>query len=521
MDAYSPGATGAGAARRRARQGVWRRGAAALLLACALSRGGGAQARDEWRTDFSCHTVPLEQIVPGGPPKDGILAIDRPRVEPVRSAARWLKAREPVMVVEHAGRARAYPLRILIWHEIVNDRIGDLPLAVTYCPLCNTALVFDRRHGGRVLDFGTTGRVRHSDLVMYDRQTESWWQQATGAAIVGALSGDTLRRVPSQVLSWAEFRSAHPAGEVLSQTTGYERPYGTNPYAGYDDPGGSPIAAFFGGRRDDRLPPMERVVAVRLGAATVAYPFSRLRAVRVAHDVLGERPVVVFWAPGTASALDRGVLADGRDVGATGVFVREMDGRRLSFDAAGDGRFRDRETGSTWDLLGRALAGPLRGRRLAAVAAGDYFWFAWAVFRPETRVWRNRSFAKGPVPDLGRSPVLLGYARVSRGDEQTSALQRRALAEAGVERVFDEAASGGRWDRPVLHRLLDQLRPGDVVVVWKLDRLSRSLKDLLAILERVDAAGAGFRSLIEAVDTTVPAGRSPSSAGRRNSVVRR
>lgn len=103
--------------------------------------------------------------------------------------------------------------------------------------------------------------------------------------------------------------------------------------------------------------------------------------------------------------------------------------------------------------------------------------------------------------------MLLGYARVSKGDEQTSALQRRALTDAGVERVFDEAASGGRWDRPALHRLLDQLRPGDVVVVWKLDRLSRSLRDLLAILERVDAAGAGFRSLTEAVDTTAPAGR--------------
>ena len=121
---------------------------------------------------------------------------------------------------------------------------------------------------------------------------------------------------------------------------------------------------------------------------------------------------------------------------------------------------------------------------------------------------RNRSFAERSVaPTAGGAPVLLGYARVSRGDEQTSALQRRALAEAGVERVFDEAASGGRWDRPALHRLLDQLRPGDVVVVWKLDRLSRSLKDLLAILERVDAAGAGFRSLTEAVDTTGPAGR--------------
>jgi hypothetical protein len=332
--------------------------------------------------------VPLKEIVPGGPPKDGIPAIDRPQFESLRSADRWLEEREPVIVVEHGGTARAYPLQILIWHEIVNDRIGDLAVAVTYCPLCNTAIVFDRRHGGRVLDFGTTGRLRHSDLVMYDRQTESWWQQATGEAIVGAFAGDTLRWLDAQTVSWAAFKAAHPDGAVLSRQTGFNRPYGTNPYTGYDAPGGSPLPGFFRGRRDDRLPAMERVVAVRVGSESVAYPFSRMRELRVVNDVVRGHPLVVLWAPGTASALDQSRIASGRDIGASGVFDRRAAGRTLTFEAGPGGAFRDRETRSTWSLRGQAVSGPLRGARLAAVPSGDYFWFAWAAFRPETRVWR-------------------------------------------------------------------------------------------------------------------------------------
>ena len=360
----------------------------ATVAACATPSDQLAQTDGEWRTDFSRHTVPLEEIVSGGPPKDGIPAIDKPKFQSVRSAGRWLEDREPVTVVEHGGRARAYPLQLLIWHEIVNDQIGDLPVAVTYCPLCNTAIVFDRRHNGRVLDFGTTGRLRHSDLVMYDRQTESWWQQATGEAIVGTLAGDTLRWLDAQTVSWAEFKAAHPDGEVLSRETGFSRPYGTNPYTGYDAPEGSPLPDFFRGKRDDRLPAMERVVAVRVGSETVAYPFSRMREVRVVNDVAGGRPLVVFLSPGTASALDESRIASGRDVGASGVFDRRVGERTLTFEPGRGGMFRDRETGSTWNLRGRAVTGPLRGTRLLGVPSGDYFWFAWAVFRPETRVWR-------------------------------------------------------------------------------------------------------------------------------------
>lgn len=366
---------------------------AARLPAAALAAGSilalapaAATAQEEWDTDFSKHTVPLEEIVSGGPPKDGIPAIDDPRFVSTRAADRWLEDREPVIVVEVGGDARAYPYQILIWHEIVNDVVGGRPLVITFCPLCNTALVFDRRHAGRTLDFGATGRLRHSDLVMYDRQTESWWQQATGEGIVGRFAGDTLTFFPAQTLRWADFKRAHPGGRVLSRETGHDRPYGRNPYQGYDG-GDGPIPSFFSGDADRRLPAMERVAAVHTGSTSVAYPFSTLSEQRVVNDEVEGSPIVVFWAPGTASALDQATIADGRDVGTTGVFRRTVDGRVLHFTARDDG-FRDRETDSRWDLTGRAVSGPLEGTRLDPVQHGDYFWFAWAAFRPETEIRR-------------------------------------------------------------------------------------------------------------------------------------
>ncbi len=357
-----------------------------LLAISLLLASGHLAAQEEWRTDFSKHTVPLDEIVPGGPPKDGIPAIDDPRFVSVRAADRWLEDREPVMVVEHGGDARAYPYQILIWHEIVNDVVGGRPLVVTFCPLCNIALVFDRVHRGRTLDFGTTGRLRHSDLVMYDRQTESWWQQATGEAIVGDFAGDTLSFLPAQTLRWADFRKTHPEGQVLSRETGHDRPYGRNPYVGYDQ-GDGPLRGFLSREVDQRLPAMERVAAVRLDGASVAYPFSALSERRVINDEIGDEALVVFWAPGTASALDEITVAGGRDVGTSGVFRRSVEGRVLTFTADEEG-YRDRETGSAWDLTGRAVSGPLRGTRLEAIPHGDYFWFAWAAFRPDTEIRR-------------------------------------------------------------------------------------------------------------------------------------
>jgi hypothetical protein len=220
--------------------------------------------------------------------------------------------------------------------------------------------------------------------VMWDRQTESWWQQVTGEAIVGALSGARLTTVPAGINSFADFRATFPDGKVLSRETGHSRAYGRNPYAGYDNVDSSPF--LFAGRTDGRLRPMERVVTVSLDGEDAAYPFALLEQHRAVHDTVGNTPLVVLFRKGTASALDSGSIAASRDVGSSGVFEPAVGGRALTFRADGD-RLLDRETGSEWNTLGQATGGPLAGQRLRPVVSGNHFWFAWSVFRPQTRVW--------------------------------------------------------------------------------------------------------------------------------------
>ena len=351
-----------------------------------VARRLGVQDIERWATDFSRIAVPIEEIASGGPLKDGIPAIDRPRFVSGDDADEWLGPTEPVLIVENDGIVKVYPFQILIWHEIVNDDVGGRPLSITFCPLCNTALVFERRVGERVLDFGTTGRLRFSDLVMYDRQTETWWQQASGEAIVGALVGTRLEFFPANTLSWEKARSLHPRIRVLSRDTGYDRRYGQNPYAGYDSQSG-PIGPFFNAQVDRRFPAMERVVGLDIGEGWAA-PFSELSEARVINAEFAGTDFVVFWTPGASSALDERLIAEGRDIGQSAVYERTLGDRTLTFERDGE-RFRDRETESTWDLAGRAVAGPLEGERLAPIPYGNHFWFAWAVFKPNTEVWRR------------------------------------------------------------------------------------------------------------------------------------
>lgn len=282
-----------------------------LALSAVIVRGRPGRSaerfRAEWpRTDFARRTVPLEEIRDGGPPKDGIPPIDSPRF--LAAAAAELEPREPVIELELAGERRAYPLRVLIWHEIVNDVVGEVPVAVTYCPLCNAAIVFDRRVGDRVLDFGTTGKLRHSDLVMYDRQTESWWQQYSGEAIVGALAGTKLAMLPARLASWAEFRDRAPDGRVLVPNDPRARPYGSNPYIGYET---SALPFLYDGPLPSGIAPMARVVVV----GREAWALDLLRE----RGRIEEGDLVLSWRPGQASALDAPRIADGREVGSVRV----------------------------------------------------------------------------------------------------------------------------------------------------------------------------------------------------------
>jgi Protein of unknown function (DUF3179) len=339
-----------------------------------------------WKTDFSKRSVPLEEFMSSGPPRDGIPPIDRPKFTSIEKADSFLAAREPVIALRLQGEARAYPLQIMTWHEIVNDRFGDRPVGVTFCPLCNSSVVFDRRVDGRTLRFGTTGKLRKSDLVMWDEKTESWWQQLGAEAIVGKLTGTKLRVLPSQILSWGDFKRRFSEGKVLSRDTGFTRSYGENPYEGYDDVD-SPPFALDERDLDRRLPPKLRVSAATVKGETVVYPFDELAKRRVINDEIKGVPVVVAFKRGVSSALDEVDISAGRDVGTSGTFVRRIGDMTLEFEPARNGRFRDRQTRSVWDISGRALSGQLEGRELRPVRHDSQFWFAIAAFFPKVEVF--------------------------------------------------------------------------------------------------------------------------------------
>ncbi len=296
----------------------------AALMICFLTTTANADPKfwkNEWpNTDFDNTTVPnWVEIMSGGPPKDGIPALSDPQFFTAdKETSIW--GTEPVITVEIDGqRPRAYPIRYLTWHEIVNDQIGGVPVAVTFCPLCNSGLTFDRRVQGRVLTFGVSGKLRNSDMVMYDRETESWWQQAIGTGIVGEMTGVELKQLPSWMESWDQYKARHPEGLVMGEPA-WNRAYGRNPYQGYDR---SHRPFLYSGEMPPHgIPPLMRVVRV----GDRAWPMDRLAS----EGKVSEAGVTLSWQTGQASALDHGVIAKGRDVGS--VRVKDRQGRDLPHD---------------------------------------------------------------------------------------------------------------------------------------------------------------------------------------------
>ena len=300
---------------------------AALVAAVAFALAApGAQAypklwEDEWpETDFSQNAIDSwDEIISGGPPKDGIPALSDPEFLPADSETR-LSPREPVITVDIDGaEARAYPIRYLMWHEIVNDEVAGVPVAVTFCPLCNSGMTFDRRVDGKVLWFGVSGKLRNSDMVMYDRQTQSWWQQAVGRGIVGRMTGVELKSLPTWMESWEQFRAAHPDGLVMDEPS-YSRAYGQNPYRNYDS-ARKPFL-YNGETPPHGIDPLVRVV--RVGGR--AWPMNRLRK----QGRIEEAGLTITWESGQASALDTASIGEGRDVGS--VRVRDARGRDVAHD---------------------------------------------------------------------------------------------------------------------------------------------------------------------------------------------
>ena len=253
--------------------------------------------------------IPVSEIRSGGPPRDGIPAIDRPRFIPAEQVD-FLRDEDVVISFTSGGTTRAYPLRILVWHEIVNDKLGEEAIAVTYCPLCGTAMVFDRRIAGHTLNFGVSGLLYQSDVLMYDRETESLWSQLKMQCVSGPLVETQLSWLPSEHLTWRRWRQKYLQGEVLSTNTGYERDYTQQPYKGYEE---NPKTVVPVPHHRKELPNKEWVVGVIVGNQAKAYPVTALppnnqavtdlvagQALKVSYDRAGKRPSVVRADSGEA-----------------------------------------------------------------------------------------------------------------------------------------------------------------------------------------------------------------------------
>ncbi|WP_197922076.1 DUF3179 domain-containing protein [Thiosulfatihalobacter marinus] len=295
--------------------------AAALIALAAPVSANPDFWKYEWpNTDFSKTSISnWVEILSGGPPRDGIPALSDPQFIRAVDDTDILPT-EPVMTVQIKGaEPRAYPIRYLIWHEIVNDTVGGVPIAVTYCPLCNSAITFDRRIGGRTLTFGVTGKLRNSGLVMYDRETESWWQQAIGTGIVGEMTGGELKVLPTWMEGWAQFKARNPDGLVMAEPA-YGRSYGSNPYRQYDS--AQRPFLYNGEMPPHGISPLARVVRV----GDRAWPLERLARV----GTLTEAGVEISWQSGQASALDTSTIGRGRDVGT--IRVRDAQGQDVPHD---------------------------------------------------------------------------------------------------------------------------------------------------------------------------------------------
>lgn len=335
-----------------------------------------------WPTDWSRRTVQdWDEFLAGlqsSDPRDGIPPIDNPIFETVSLASEWLAPSEPGALVQVNGEVRFYPLSIMTAHEIVNDAFGDVPVTVTFCPLCNTALAFDRRVNGEVLDFGVSGLLRNSDLVMWDRQTTSLWQQITGEGVIGQFAGAELAPLPTSIVSFSQFAENFPDGLSLAGESARGRSaYGINPYQGYSS---SQSPFLFQGEIDERVPALSRVVGVTEGDAIAAYSFERLQAESVVNDEVAGVPLVIFHGGVTNDALDQGLIAVSENIGSGVAYDPVVDGQTLTFTANGDDTFTDDQTGSTWTLLGIATDGELAGTQLGSVEHRNEFWFAWQAF---------------------------------------------------------------------------------------------------------------------------------------------
>ncbi|MEO1289123.1 MAG: DUF3179 domain-containing protein [Chloroflexota bacterium] len=338
-----------------------------------------------WKTDFRQHSASFDpnQVISMPAGRDTMIQpIDVPLFAPVAIVERHFSAIDPVIVVDSYGVSRAYPLQILATHEIVNDQIADIPIAVTFCPLCNSAIVYRRETDGHILRMGVSGNFYGNNFLMYDDRTESWWHQLTGEALVGEYAGQFLEIVPSQVVAFATYSMRYPAGEVLvgdAQNTNIS--YQLSTLIHYQR---SRAPLLSNGDYDERLQAMERVLATTIADVPIAYSFDTLQEMGVVNDVVEDYEMVVFWMPTPADP--NNIDPNLPDYGQASAFGRVVGGQTLTF-RSDEGRIFDNETNSEWNIFGEAIAGELIGAKLPDLQCFTHFWFAWSSTYPETLVY--------------------------------------------------------------------------------------------------------------------------------------
>ncbi len=347
-----------------------------------------------WKTDTINRSVDLSeiQIVL---PKGSFPSLDEPKFVGKDVGMNMFFVNEPVIVVEINGFARAYSLNILTAHEISNDELEGVPILVTYCPLCNSGIVYNRiiEHNGvkDTLEFEASGMLRNSDMVMLDRKTESLWQQLMGTAIVGTYNETELDIIPSIIISVEEFFTRYPNGEILSKETGFletEKRYGYNPYKKYDEKE-NPIPHFFNSDKvDKRLPAMERVVDIENNGDYKIYTFTDVAKRGVINDTFKTSNVVLFYKSGTVSVLDEYDISVSKNVGSVTVFNAVVDGQHLIFKKKGS-VFMDTNTKSKWDITGYCNSGELQGKQLQIEPHSNHFAFAWLAFNPDSEIYKK------------------------------------------------------------------------------------------------------------------------------------
>lgn len=348
-----------------------------------------------WKTDTTKRNIDLSEITLVLP-RESFPAIDFPGFINKDLAFDSFFKHEPVISVEINGKAKAYPLNMLTMHEISNDSLGGVPILPSYCPLCNSSMVYDRRikHNGKeiLLNFEVSGMLRNSDMVMADKQTETWWQQLTGEAIVGELTNIQLDIIPSLVISVEEFFNRYPKGLILSPQTGTksESRYGINPYVSYDDEAGKPREVFFEHSNiDDRLPAMERLIDIKGENGYKVYPFSLIQKHGVIHDHFDGTDIVIFHQEGTVSVLDTKEIAKAKSIGSATVFRAELDGETMQFKKVKNG-FKDLKTQSLWDITGYCTKGRMKGKSLQPVPHSNHFAFAFLRFHPDALIYNQK-----------------------------------------------------------------------------------------------------------------------------------